>query len=72
MNAGFLAASLRDKVSYKRNQLYNTKAKWDPVFKPDASTLSLIGDGAIKINQAVPGYFGNSNLRDLTGVEGDE
>lgn len=72
LNVGFLAASLRDKVSYKRNQLYNTKAKWDPVFKPDASTLSLIGDGAIKINQAVPGYFGNSNLRDLTGVDGDE
>ena len=31
--------------------------------------LSSIGDGAIKINQAVPGYFDKSNLRDLTGIE---
>ena len=31
--------------------------------------LSLIGDGAIKINQAVPGYFNKDNLRDLTGID---
>lgn len=72
LNVGYLAASLRDEVSYKRNQLYQTKAKWEPVFKPDASTISLIGDGAIKINQAVPGYFNDDNLRDLTGIVGDE
>jgi len=24
--------------------------------------------GAIKINQAVPGYFNADNLRDLTGI----
>ena len=70
LNVGYLAASLRDGVPYKRNQLYQTKAKWEPVFKPDASTISLIGDGAIKMNQAVPGYFNNDNLRDLTGIEG--
>ena len=34
--------------------------------------LSGIGDGAIKINQAVPEYFGKGNLRDLTGVDADE
>lgn len=72
LNVGYLAVSLRDNHPYKRNQLYQTKAKWEPVFKPDASTISLIGDGAIKINQAVPGYFNNNNLRDLTGIEGDE
>ena len=70
LNVGYLAASLRDGFPYKRNQLYQTKAKWEPVFKPDASTISLIGDGAIKINQAVPGYFDSDNLRDLTGIEG--
>lgn len=70
LNVGYLAASLRDDFSYKRNQFYQTKAKWEPVFKPDASTISLIGDGAIKINQAVPGYFNDNNLRDLTGIEG--
>lgn len=72
LNVGYLAASLRDDVPYKRNQLYQTKAKWEPVFKPDASTISLIGDGAIKINQAIPGYFNNENLRDLTGIDGEE
>lgn len=71
LNVGYLAASLRDNMPYKRNQLYQTKAKWEPVFKPDASTISLIGDGAIKINKAIPGYFNSDNLRDLTGIEGD-
>jgi hypothetical protein len=71
LNVGYLAAALRDGVPYRRNQLYRTKAKWEPVFKPDASTISLIGDGIGKVNQAVPGYFGNENLRDLTGVEGE-
>lgn len=70
LNVGYLAASLRDDFAYKRNQLYQTKAKWEPVFKPDASTISLIGDGAIKINQAIPGYFNSDNLLDLTGIEG--
>src|SRR5699024_9616931 len=70
LNVGYLAASLRDGFTYKRNQLYQTKAKWEPVFKPDASTISLIGDGSIKLNQSVPGYFNKDNLRDLTGIEG--
>jgi len=71
LNAGYLAVALRDNFPYKRNQLYNTKAKWEPVFKPDASAISTIGDGIGKINLAVPGYFGNNNLKDLTGIEGD-
>lgn len=29
---------------------------------------SVIGDGVGKINQAVPGYIGSENLRDLTGI----
>lgn len=70
LNVGFLAACLRDGFPYKRNQFYLTKAKWQPVFKPDASTISLIGDGAIKVNQAVPDYFDKDNLRDITGIEG--
>jgi hypothetical protein len=71
LNVGYLAACLRDDFPYKRNQLYQTKAKWQPVFKPDASTISLIGDGAIKVNQAIPGYFGKENLHDITGIEGE-
>lgn len=70
LNVGFLAACLRDGVAYNRSQFYLTKPKWEPVFKPDASTISLIGDGAIKMNQAVPDYFDENNLRDMTGIEG--
>lgn len=70
LNAGFLAACLRDDFAYKRNQLYNTKPIWEPVFKPDASTLSLLGDGAYKLNQAFPGYFTGETLHDLTGIKG--
>lgn len=68
LNVGYLAACVRDDFGYERKQLYLTKAAWDPVFEPDAAMLSGIGDGASKINQAVPGYFGAENLRDLTGI----
>ena len=69
LNAGYLAACVRDNFAYERREFYLTKAAWEPVFEPDAAMLSGIGDGAVKINQAVPGYFGSENLRDLTGIE---
>lgn len=72
LNAGYLAACVRDNFSYARNELYLTKPRWEPIFEPDSAMLSSIGDGAIKINQAVPGYFAKDNLRDLTGIEADD
>lgn len=72
LNVGYLAACVRDEYSYKRQQVYLTKPCWEPIFEPDAATLSSIGDGAIKVNQAVPGYFTAENLRDLTGIEKSE
>lgn len=72
LNAGYLAACIRDDFPYKREQVYLTKPAWEPVFEPDAAMLSGIGDGIGKINQAVPGYFGKRNLRDMIGVEPDE
>lgn len=72
LNVGYLAACVRDDYPYLRKQFYLSKAKWEPIFEPDSSMLSMIGDGAIKINQAVPGYFNKDNLRDLTGVEASE
>lgn len=71
LNAGFLAACLRDNYAYQRRQFYLTKPVWEPVFEPDAAMLSSIGDGVSKINQAVPGYFGVNNLRDMTGVDAE-
>lgn len=69
LNAGYLAACLRDDYPYQRQQFYLTKPVWEPIFEPDAATLSSIGDGIIKINQAVPGYFNTDNLRMMTGME---
>ena len=72
LNVGYLAACVRDEFPYERKQLYLTKPVWEPIFEPDAAMLSNIGDGAIKMNQAVPGYFNKDNLRDLTGIEPSE
>ena len=69
LNIGYLAACLRDDYGYQRRQLYETKPLWEPIFEPDAANMSLIGDGVIKINQAVPGYFNVDNLRLITGME---
>lgn len=68
LNAGYLAACVRDDFAYQRQQLYLTRPVWEPVFEPDAATLSGIGDAVGKINTAIPGYFGKENLRDLIGI----
>lgn len=68
LNVGFLASCVRDNFEYSRQQFYQTKAAWDPVFEPDAAMLAGIGDGIGKINQAIPGYFGPENTQDLTGI----
>lgn len=70
LNAGYLAACVRDQEAYSRELLYETKPLWDPIFEPDAAMLSGIGDAIIKINQAVPGFFTADNLTDLTGIVG--
>ena len=49
-----------------------TTPVWNPIFEADAAMLSGIGDGAIKINQAVPGYFNKDNLRNLTGIKASD
>lgn len=69
LNTGYIAACVRDDIEYRREMINLTRVKWEPVFEPDAAMLSVIGDGAIKINQSVPGFFGENNLRDLTGIE---
>lgn len=68
LNVGYLAACLRDDFPYLRRQFYLTRPMWEPIFEPDMAALGLIGDGVQKINTAVPGYFTEKNLRDLTGI----
>lgn len=68
LNVGILAACLRDDFAYNREAFYMTAPKWQPVFEADAAALSLVGDGAIKINQAIPGYFNEEKFEEITGI----
>ncbi|WP_270597409.1 hypothetical protein [Enterococcus asini] len=70
LNVAYLAACLRDDFSYRRSTFVETQPKWEPLFEADASMLSLIGDGAIKLNQAIEGFVDADTIRDLTGVKG--
>lgn len=72
LNAGFLARCLTDDFTYERKILYLTTPKWLPVFEPDSAMLSSIGDGAIKLNQAIDGFITSKNLSELTGIKGGE
>lgn len=67
LNAGYVAACLRDKYHYRREAAYLTKPVFEPIFEPDAAMLSGIGDAVGKINQGIPGYFTEERLNDLTG-----
>lgn len=69
INVAFLAKSLENDFQFKRSEFANLKVRWKPVFEIDATMLSGIGDGAIKINQAVDGYFDKATLEDITGIE---
>lgn len=70
LNVAYLAACLRDNFAYQRSQFNKTIPKWEPLFEADASMLSMIGDGAIKLNQAIPEFMGKEAIRDLTGIKG--
>jgi len=69
LNVGYLAACLRDDVPYERKEFSKLKPIWEPLFTPDSAMLSGLGDGIIKINQSIPGYFDKNNVSVLTGIE---
>lgn len=71
LNAGYLAACLRDDMAYERSAFRNTKPAWLPIFEPDAAGLASIGDAILKLNQAEEGFMGERNIRALTGMESD-
>ena len=71
-NVGYVGACVRDNQPYSRSMVTDMKAKWMPIFEPDASMISTVGDAAIKVNQAVPGFFNFENLTELTGLESGE
>lgn len=67
LNAGYVAACLRDKYKYQREVLYLTKPVFEPIFEPDAAMLSGVGDAINKLNQAIPGYVTEEKMKDMTG-----
>lgn len=68
LNAGFLAACLRDKYEYSRSQITITTPMWLPPFQADVSTLAGIGDAIMKINESYPDYLTAEKLLELTGI----
>ena len=71
-NVGYVGACIRDNMEYKREQLFETRATWRPVFEPDAAALGLLGDGVLKLNQALENggaFIDADKLRRLTGIE---
>ncbi|WP_027826782.1 phage portal protein [Ligilactobacillus saerimneri] len=70
LNVAYVSACLRDGFQYERTRFMDTVPKWEPLFEADASALGLIGDAAIKLNQAVPGLVDESMVRDYTGLGG--
>lgn len=70
-NVGYVAACVRDNQPYSRSLVADMKARWTPIFEPDASMISTVGDAAIKVNKAVPNFFNTANLSELTGIESE-
>lgn len=68
LNAGYLAACVRDDYPYMRRQVSNTRLMWAPIFEPDVTALSGIGDAVQKIQTSFPDYFTEDKLRELTGI----
>lgn len=68
LNAGYLAACVRDNFEYQRNAIYLTTPKWNPIFEPDVSALGGIGDAVMKLQESFPDYFTEEKFRDLTGI----
>lgn len=68
LNAGYLAACVRDDYPYLRRQLYQTTPRWRPIFEPDAAMMGGIGDAVQKIQSSFPDYFTEEKLRELTGI----
>ena len=68
LNAGYLAACIRDDYKYYRQQLYLTKPTWYPPFAVDASSIGVVGDAVQKMQMAYPDYMTEDKVFDLVGI----
>lgn len=71
LNVGYIGACMRDNADYQREELFETKVIWKPIFSTDASMLGVLGDAILKLNQAIDtgGYIDAEKIRRLTGIE---
>lgn len=67
-NIGYLGACLRDDFPFERERFTETQVLWRPLFAPDATQLSGLGDALLKLEQAVPGYISEETIRELIGI----
>lgn len=68
LNAGFIAACIRDGIDYDRQMLYRSRVLWKPSVRADAASLSGVGDAINKIKEAFPNYITEKKIRELTGI----
>lgn len=68
LNAGYLAACIRDDYDYTRQQITIEKPIWYPTFPADVSMLGGIGDAIQKINTTIPDYLTEDKILELTGI----
>ena len=67
-NVGYLGACLRDGYPFAREKFTVEKVLWRPLFAPDATQLSGLGDALLKLDQALPGYITEEKIRELIGI----
>lgn len=72
INIAYTAICYQDGMDYTRQSFAGVTVRWEPIFEPDMSAISNIGDAIIKINQAIPNTLDKEFLRDLTGLEVSE
>lgn len=68
-NVGYIGACMRNNTDLNREEVAKTEILWKPVFEPDAAMMSSIGDGLIKLEQAVPGFLTEKRVHRITGID---
>lgn len=68
LNAGYLAACIRDDYDYTRQKITVTTPMWLPPFQADVSMLGSIGDAIQKINSSLPDYLTEEKILEMTGI----
>lgn len=71
LNVGYVASCVRNNTPFERvtDGLNPDDVTYKASYEADSTMMAGIGDAILKVNQAVPGYFGENNIEHLTGVK---